>query len=84
MLLQRAGLDKIVDAHRLPLAKPVQPPDALLDLHRIPRQIEVGEAMAELEVSPLRAAVCEQQRAGALAKLLGDRLLQTNSATFLT
>ena len=63
MLLERAGLDEIVDAHRVLLAEAMQPADALLDLHRVPRQIEVGEAMAELEVAPFGAAVREQQRA---------------------
>ena len=74
MLLQCSRLNKIVDAHRMLLAQPVQAPDALLDLHRIPRQIEVRETMTELEVAPLCAALREQQRPAAFMELFRDRL----------
>src|SRR5881394_4576828 len=74
MLLKGAGLDKIVDPDGMLLAEAMEPPDALVDLHRVPRQIEIHEAMAELEIASLRAAVGQNQGAPALAKILGDRL----------
>ena len=60
-----AALDQVVNAHRMLLAEPVQPPDALLDFHRVPRQVEVDQPMAELQVAAFGAAVREQQRAAA-------------------
>src|SRR5712671_5321970 len=63
MLLQGSDLDQIVDAHRVLLAEPVKTSDALLDLHRIPGQIEIDQAMAELKVPPLGAAAAEQEGA---------------------
>jgi len=59
VFLERAGLDEIVDAHRMLLAEAMEAADALLDFHRVPGQIEVDEAMAELEVAPLGAAMSE-------------------------
>jgi len=63
VFLEGVLLDEVVDAHGLLLADAVQAADALLDLHRIPREIEVDEPMAELEVASFGAAVGEQQRA---------------------
>ena len=74
MLLQGADLDEIVDAHRVLLAEPVQASDALLDLHRIPGQIEIDEPMTKLKVAPLSAAAGEQEGAARFAKRFGQRL----------
>jgi len=63
MFLKRAALDEIVNAHRMLLAEAVKAPDALFDFHWIPRQIEVHELMAELQVSALGAAVRQQEGA---------------------
>src|SRR5688572_12202996 len=72
MLLQRAGLYQVENPDGLLLAKPVQPSDPLLDFHRVPRQIKIHEAVAELQITTFRAAARQQQRTALLAKVLGD------------
>ena len=47
------------------------PPDALLHLHRVPRQVVVDRDVAELEVESLRAHLAEQQE----LKLAGPEVL---------
>jgi hypothetical protein len=74
MFLQRSSLDEIVNPDRLLLAQPVQPADALLDLHWIPGQIEICEAMAKLKIAALSAAVSQKQSAAPFLELLGNRL----------
>src|SRR5207245_4217654 len=62
-LLDRAGEAEVEDLDGLGLPDAVQPADALLDPHRVPRQVEVDQAVAELEVEPLAADVGRQQDA---------------------
>ena len=57
-----------------PMAKAVQPADTLLNFHRVPRQIEIGQVMGKLQIAPFRAAVSEQQRTPARTEFLGDRM----------
>ena len=66
-----ARLDEVVDAHRVLLAEAVQPADALLDFHRVPRQVEIGQAMRELQIAPFSAVGEHSARA---LEFLGDRL----------
>ena len=74
VFLEGAGLDEIVNAHRMLLAQTMEAADALLDFHGIPRQVEIDQATGKLEVPPLGAAVGQEQGAAALAELLGDGL----------
>src|SRR5262245_41306909 len=43
------------------LTEAVEASDALLDLHRVPRQVVVQQDVAELEVQPLRADLGRQE-----------------------
>ena len=45
------------------LANAAQPPNALLDPHRVPRQIEVAQRVAELQIAALTAALSADQNA---------------------
>src|SRR5947208_868844 len=74
MLLERPRLDKIVDADGVLLAEPMQPPNALLNFHRVPGQIEVGETMRKLQIAAFGAAVSQQQRPAAFMESFRDRL----------
>ena len=56
-LLDGAGDEKIEDRSPVLLADAVDPADALLDLHRVPRQVVVDQDVAELEVSALAAGL---------------------------
>ena len=52
--LDRAGRVEVEDRQLLlGLADPVDAADALLDLHRVPRQVVVDDGRAELEVETL-------------------------------
>ena len=57
MLFERALLREIIDPHRVLLAISMEPSDPLLDFHRVPRQVEVDELVAELQVPSFRSAV---------------------------
>ena len=52
----------------------MEPPDALLDLHGVPGQVEVDESLAKLEVVALPADVGRQQHVDALFER-SDRLV---------
>jgi len=54
VFLQRAGLNEVVNAHRMLLAEAMEAANALLDLHRVPRQIEVHEPVAKTAGCALR------------------------------
>ena len=54
-VLDRAGGDQVEDEHLARLADPVDAADALFDRHRIPRDVEVDQRVAELQVAPLAA-----------------------------
>src|SRR3990172_3946726 len=55
MVFNRLSDRKIEDENISSLTDPVQPPDPLFDPHRIPREIQVDERIAELQVSALAA-----------------------------
>jgi len=63
VLLKGVLLNEVVDVHRVLLTDVMQAAGALFDLHRIPGQIEVDEAVAELEVAAFGVAVRQEQQA---------------------
>ena len=74
-MLATPSLDEIGNLDRMPLlTDTVKPPDPLLDFHRVPRQVEVDETMAKLEVAPLRAALRQHKNSAVAAERVGDRL----------
>ena len=56
------------------LADAVDPAEALLDLHRVPGEIEVHHDVAELQVAPLAGCFRAEQHGGVTAEV-GDGLL---------
>ena len=60
-LLDRPHEAEVHDLDRMLLPDAMDPADALLDAHRIPGEVEVDDAAAELEVQPLAADVGGQQ-----------------------
>src|SRR5262249_5099480 len=62
-LLDRAREAEGEYLDRVLLPDPVQAPNALLEPHRVPGDVEVEHAMAELEVQPLAADVGREQHA---------------------
>src|SRR4051794_8910435 len=62
-ILDRPRGDQVEDEHLTGLADAVDAPHALLDRHRIPRNVEVDERVAELQITSLTAGFCaEEQR----------------------
>ena len=54
--IHRAGGDEVVDDHHFAfLSVTVYTPDALFDPHRVPRQIVIDHAIAELEIQSFAA-----------------------------
>ena len=54
--------------HIVVLADAVQPAETLLDLHRVPRQVEVDHHMAELQVAALPGGLGGQQHRHVVAE----------------
>lgn len=62
-LLDGAPRDEVGQDDVVLLTDPVDAAEALLDLHRIPRQVHVHHRMAELQIAPLaRGLGAEQHR----------------------
>ena len=53
--------DQVGQQHVVLLADPVQPAEPLLDLHRVPRQIQIDHDVAELQVAALAGGLGGQQ-----------------------
>ena len=69
-----ARRDEVDDRHGLALlAVAVDAADALLDPHRVPRQVVVDEEVAELEVEALAADFGRQQHVDRVGIFLGQR-----------
>ena len=63
MRFDRVARGEVDDVRLTRLTDPVDASDALLDDHRIPRQLVVHEAIAELQVQSLGAgARCDEDR----------------------
>src|SRR5262249_19256319 len=63
LLFERAARRQIENKDVTRLADAVDAPDALLDGHRVPGQIEIDQRVAELEVAPLASRLgADQQR----------------------
>jgi hypothetical protein len=71
-LLDRAAGDEVGQQYVVLLTHAVQPAQALLDLHRVPRQVHVDHDMAELQVAPLPCRLGGQQHGNLIAER-GDR-----------
>ena len=61
------------------LADPVDAADALLDCHRVPRNVEIDERVAELQVASLAAQFTAQQDRHTVPER-GDRRILLRSA----
>src|SRR5215210_3949710 len=61
VLFKRAARDRVEDEDFARLADAVDAADALLNRHRVPRQVEVDERVAELQVAPLAARLGREQ-----------------------
>ena len=55
LAFDRVGQDEVVDLGGVALAVAVDAPDALLDVHRVPRQVEVEQNASVLEVDAFPA-----------------------------
>ena len=60
-LFDGAPADQVGQRHVVFLTNPVQPAQSLLDLHRVPGQVEVHHHVAELEVTTLTRRLCGEQ-----------------------
>ena len=67
--LDRIDGHKVVDLRRVLLAVTMDTPDALFDVHRIPRQVVVEQDTRELQVDPLASRRRADQHARAVAPL---------------
>src|SRR5439155_12322246 len=70
VFLERVSNDQIEDKNLPFLPDSMQPPDTLLNRHRIPRQIEVDQRVAELKVASLAAGFGAYQKRNLSAELL--------------
>ena len=71
--LTAAARDQVNDVHRAALADPVDASDALLEPHRIPRQLQVDDESARLlEIESLARGIGREQQAAAAARELLD------------
>ena len=73
--LDGVGGDQVEDVDVVGLADPAEPADPLLDLHRVPGQVEVADGVRELEVAALAAGLGAEQDPGPAAEPLDGRLL---------
>src|SRR5215210_7960353 len=75
MLFKRAARDRVEDEDLARLPDAVDAADALLNRHRVPRQVEVDERVAELQVAPLAARFGGEQERRFHAKTRDARVL---------
>ena len=75
LVLDRACRHQIEHKHLTRLADPVDTTDTLLDRHRIPRDIEVDQRIAELQVAPLASGLAAQQHWRLGAESVDRRIL---------
>jgi hypothetical protein len=74
-LRKSSGGSQVEHVHVALLADAAQAPDPLLDLHRVPGQVEVAEAVGKLEVPPLAARLGAEQKPRRTAEALNGGLL---------
>src|SRR5690606_1194839 len=67
VLLDGAGRREVDDVRLAGLADAVDTANALLDHHRVPRQLVVHESVAELQVETLGTGACGDEHAARLA-----------------
>ena len=80
--LYRVSGDEVEDMHVVRLADAAEPADALLDLHRVPGQVEIANGVGKLQVAAFTACFRGQQQPGRAAKALHRCLFfQTGEAS---
>jgi hypothetical protein len=72
--LATASGDYRVDHHRPPRAEAVDAADALLEVHRVPRDVQVNQAPGPLHVEPLTPGARRHEEAGAVVTLEAGHL----------
>ncbi len=73
--LDRARGDQVENVNVMSLADAAEPADPLLDLHRVPGQVEIAYSMGELEVAALAAGLCAKQQPRLITESLDGRFL---------
>jgi len=59
---------EVVNEYRVLLADPVEPSDALLHLHGIPREVIVDDSVSKLQIATLAASLGGNENLGGPAK----------------
>jgi hypothetical protein len=68
------GGDQVENIDVMGLADPTEPADPLLDLHRVPGQVEIANGVSELEVAAFAAGLGTKQQSSRPAELLDGSL----------